>query len=169
MNYQIKNRWTDTVILEIEADSQREAILNAIHSRADLRRANLSGANLSDANLSGANLSGANLSGIKNDLWDVLIRAPREIAGLRQALIAGRIDGTVYKGDCACLVGTIANVRGCEVGALAIKPDASRPIERWFLAISPGHTPASSQVAQITLEWIDEFVALSRDFGAAQA
>ena len=48
---------------EKENNTQRETILEAVNSRANLSGANLSRANLSGANLSGANLSVANLSG----------------------------------------------------------------------------------------------------------
>ena len=59
MTIEIKNRWSGTVILTVDAANLSDADL----SDADLRYANLSDANLSDADLSGANLSGANLSG----------------------------------------------------------------------------------------------------------
>jgi len=46
---------------EKENNTQRDAIIEAVKSGADLSGADLSGANLSEANLSGANLSGASL------------------------------------------------------------------------------------------------------------
>ena len=103
---------------------------------------------------------GANLAGIKNDFWAVLFNAPREVAGLRLALIDGRVDGSSYEGACACLVGTIANVRGLPYRDIGIKPDSSRPAERWFLAIRNGDTPKTNQISKITVEWLDEFVGL---------
>jgi hypothetical protein len=129
---------------------------------ANLRGANLSGANLSGANLSGANLSGAYLQPIKADLFDVLLRAAREIDGLRAALITGRVDGSTYEGECACLVGTIAHVRGGQYDALGngLKPDSGRPIERFFMAIRKGDTPETNSASKVALEWIDEFQAL---------
>jgi hypothetical protein len=134
---------------------------------AYLRDAYLSDANLSDANLSGANLSDANLSdanlrGFKADVFDVLLRAPNEAQGVRDALIAGRVDGSVYEGECACLVGTIGKVRGVAYSDLGhgLKPDAGRPAEQWFMAIKRGDTPGSSSVVKITVEWVDEFLGL---------
>ena len=69
---EIKNIYGE-VIYTSKADTAKDAVLEAVKSRAnlygaslygaDLSRANLSGANLSGASLYGANLSGANLSG----------------------------------------------------------------------------------------------------------
>jgi hypothetical protein len=131
-------------------------------SDANLSGANLRGANLRDANLSDANLSDANLRGFKADVFDVLLRAPNEAQGVRDALIAGRVDGSVYEGECACLVGTIGKVRGVAYSDLGhgLKPDAGRPAEQWFMAIKRGDTPGSSSVVKITVEWVDEFLGL---------
>ena len=61
MNTEIKNRFTDKIIVEAGKYADiREAVEK---NKADLSGANLYGANLSGANLSGANLSDANLSG----------------------------------------------------------------------------------------------------------
>jgi len=67
----IRNRFTDKVIFEDDAETTRETVVNAVESeanlsgaylrRANLRRANLSGANLHRANLREADLRGANL------------------------------------------------------------------------------------------------------------
>ena len=138
-------------------------------SRADLSGANLSRANLSRADLSDANLSRADLSGAKNDFWDILIRAPREVAGLRAALVSGKVDGSTYQGSCACLVGSIANIRGVEYTGLGngITPNSSRPAERWFLAIKSGDTPDTNPISKLTVEWLDEFVSLQAAYAAA--
>jgi hypothetical protein len=129
---------------------------------ANLRDANLRDADLRDADLSDADLSDADLGFFKTDFFDVLIRAPREIAGLREALVAGRVDGSTYEGACACFVGTISNVRGVSYESLGngIKPNSSRPAERWFMSIRKGDTPETNQVSRVTVEWIDEFVGL---------
>ncbi|MGC4033635.1 MAG: pentapeptide repeat-containing protein [Tepidisphaeraceae bacterium] len=127
---------------------------------ANLSGANLRGANLGGANLSGADLSGANLSVIRDDLWAVLSAAPREVEGLRAAIVEGRIDGSTYTGECACLVGTIANVRHENYEELgALKPNGSRPIERFFLSINKGDTPETSQFSKLALQWTDEWLA----------
>src|SRR5436190_19317923 len=75
---------------------------------ADLRSADLSGANLRSADLSGADLSGADLSPIKNDFFNVLLRGIPEIENLKRSIIEGKINGSAYEGDCACLNGTLS-------------------------------------------------------------
>jgi uncharacterized protein YjbI with pentapeptide repeats len=146
---------------------------------SDLSDSNLSGSNLSDSNLSDSNLSGSNLSGsdlsdsnlrgsnlrpIRDDLWAILCSAPSEVVGLRQALLDGKVDGSTYEGDCACLVGTLAKVKGCpytEIPGLA--PKSSRPAERFFAAIKPGDTPDTSQFSKLTVEWVDEWLKKMHD------
>ena len=109
--------------------------------------------------LSYADLSDADLSDIKNDLWAVLCTQPLEVAGLRAALIAGTINGSTYEGECACLVGTIANVAKCKYTALPhLTPDSNRPSERFFLAINKGDTPETNQVSKLAVEWIDQWL-----------
>ena len=129
---------------------------------AYLRGADLSGADLSGADLRGAYLRGADLSEQKNDFWSILLRAPREIAGLRLALVEGRVDGSTYEGTCSCLVGSIANIRGVDYQDVGngISPNASRPAERWFVGIRKGDTPETNQISHITVEWLDEFAVL---------
>ena len=189
----IKHRFTDAVLFTHETTDERQAsglamrdALEAAVERsadlsdadlsdadlrgADLRGANLRGADLSDADLHGANLSDADLSPVKADYFDVLLRAPHEIAGLRAALVAGRVDGSTYEGECACLVGTIAHVRGGQYDALGngIKPDSGRPIERFFMGIRKGDTPESNQCSALAVEWLDEFAGLLANAAPAE-
>ena len=153
LKFEIKNRWTGTVLFELETENNtlRNTVLAAVKSGADLR----------SADLSGADLSGANLSPIKADFFMVLLYAKNEVNGLRQALLDGKVDGSTYTGECACLVGTLANVRHCKHNEIPfLIPDSERPAERWFLAITKGSTPENNNAAKITLEWIDEFITL---------
>jgi len=152
-------------------DFQGASLRNANLTGADLIQANLSRANLSGARLTLANLAGAdlrnsnideaNLDEIRFDLWAVLDRAPGEVVGLLEKLRAGEIDGSRYNGTCACLIGTLAKIRGCDYQQLGdLAPDASRPSERWFLAIKPGHTPENNPVARITEGWITTWLRM---------
>ncbi|MCA3246069.1 MAG: pentapeptide repeat-containing protein, partial [Azospirillum sp.] len=132
---------------------------------ADLTGADLTGADLTDANLTDADPR--TMRTIKADLWEILLKNRAEVPGLLAALREGRIDGSTYRGSCACLVGTIANVRGAPVESL--EPDSGRPAERWFLAIREGHTPSNHPIAKITEGWIVEFLALTGDAAIAKA
>jgi hypothetical protein len=175
----IKSWWTGQVLYEVEAESIEDAVKKLVADRkdlrdanlgdanlrganlggADLRGANLRDANLRDANLRGADLEGADLAVIKHDFWAGLLLAPKEIHGLRSALVEGRINGTQYEGECACFVGTIANVAHVRYTDLPkLKPDHSRPIERFFLGIKQGDTPETSQFSKLAVEWLDEFI-----------
>jgi hypothetical protein len=184
---QIKHRFTLAVMFEHDAEenTMRLTVEAAIKSGADLsgaylssanlRSADLSGAYLSGANLrsadlrsadlSGAYLSGANLLPIKADFIEVISRAPCEVPALIAALKEGRVDGSTYEGSCACLVGTIANVRGIDYRE--ISPDSSRPAERFFMAINRGDTPETNKASKIALEWAEEWLATQREaFGS---
>jgi hypothetical protein len=179
----IKNWLTGDVIFECEANSVKQAVELACKagvslSYADLEEANLfeidlEGYNLSRANFSRANLKGARLYGtglykviltgteldpIRDDLWAVLSCAPSEVDFLRKALVEGRINGSSYKGACACLIGTIAKACGKKHTELDdLKPDPDRPAERFFLNIERGDTPETSQFSKLALQWVDEW------------
>jgi hypothetical protein len=141
------------------ANLVRASLVGANLDGASLVGANLVRANLVGASLVGANLDGASLDDIKADFYDVLSSAVNEVPGLLSALREGKIDGTTYEGDCACLVGTVAKIRKCNYRQLdGLKPDSYRPAERWFTGIRPGHTPANSSVAKITEQWIEEWL-----------
>jgi hypothetical protein len=148
---------------------------------ADLSGADLRGANLCDANLRGADLSGADLSGadlcdadlrgadlrsFKSDLWMTLHYARTEVPGLIAALVEGRVDGSRYQGECACLVGTLANVRGAEYSAAFPDHSSSHPAEQWFLMIRKGDKPGDDSgggfAALKALEWAVEYCDLSK-------
>ena len=150
------------------ADLSGANLRGANLSYADLRYADLRGADLSSANLRGAdlrdaNLRGANLRSFKADFWAILTTARKEIPGLITAMREGRIDGSTYSGECACLVGTIANVR--HVSADTLEQDSRRPAEQWFLMIKKGDKPGDDSgggfALQKALEWAEEYCALS--------
>ncbi|HXG71303.1 MAG TPA: pentapeptide repeat-containing protein [Gemmatimonadaceae bacterium] len=157
-----------------DADLTDAYLTGAYLTGADLTDANLTdayltGANLTGAYLTGADLTGANLTSIRDDLWAVLSGAPAEVPALLTAITAGRIDGSTYAGECACLVGTIANARGCgyrQLGA-TLQPNSDRPAEIWFLGIRPGDTPSTNVRSAFASEWITDWLDQMRaTFGA---
>ncbi len=127
---------------------------------ARLEGARIEGARLEGARLEGARLEGARLEEIKTDLHKVLAAASAEVPGLLAALREGRVDGSQYEGECACLVGTVANIRKEEYRALTIdlRPDSARFAEIWFLSIRKGDTPANNQISAITVGWIESWL-----------
>ena len=158
---EILSRWDRTKVLfraEVDAAIPLFGRIKAAVQVAVGSGANLRGANLRGADLGGADLGDANLRAIRNDLWDVLLRAIPEVAGLQKALRDGRVDGSTYTGECACLVGTIANIRGVDHRTIDYR-DPSRPIEVFFASIRKGDAPGNSQPAQIVDGWISEFQA----------
>ena len=186
MLIEIKSRWSNAIIFshDCEGNTIKTTLLEAIKGGAylrgaylrdadlrgadlrdaDLRDADLSGANLRDADLSGAylrdaDLSGAYLTPIRDDIWAVLSSAPSEVPALIAALKEGRVDGSTYEGECACLVGTIANVRHTEIQSLGdLKPNSSRPAERFFLGISRGDKPETNQASALAVEWCEAWL-----------
>ena len=165
---------SDGVRADLRYANLRYANLRSADLRsADLSYANLSSANLSSAdlryadlryaNLSYANLSYADLEPIKQDFFKVLDAAKPEVISLYDSIMRGKIDGTKYEGECACLKGTIANIKKCNYRDLknGLKPDADSISERWFLAILEGDTPQSNQVAKITEEWMLEWALIN--------
>jgi uncharacterized protein YjbI with pentapeptide repeats len=140
------------------ADLTSANLTDANLADANLVGANLAGANLAGANLVGANLAGAYLEGIRDDFRIVLNSAPNEVAGLLAKLRAGEVDGSVYQGTCACLVGTIAILQHCNYDAIpGLAPNSDRAAERWFLGIRTGSTPENNPIAAITDDWICEW------------
>ncbi len=131
-------------------------------SDCNLSDCNLSGCDLSDCNLSDCNLRGCDLSDFRQDFWDVLLRAPSEITGVRAALTEGRVDGSTYSGECACLIGTIGNIRHQSHDELGngLSPDSGRPAEQWFMGIKKGDTPETNTQSALAVKWLDELTGL---------
>ena len=161
-----------------DADLRGADLRGADLRGADLRGADLYGANLAGAYLRGANLTSAYLRGaylsdadlhsadltpIRDDVWAVLSSAPAEAAGVLTALREGRVDGSTYEGDCACLVGTIARLRDVSYQSVdGLRPDGLRPAERFFLLIERGDTPETNQASAIAAEWVEQWIARMR-------
>jgi hypothetical protein len=185
MNFSIPNRWAGAVSYTCELTAEIAAmeyrfqlgfaVMSAAKENADLYGANLCGANLCGANLCGANLSGANLRGadlrsFRADFIAEVLKLPAELDNLRGAIIAGRIDGSTYNGECACLAGTLAKAHfGNDVAydgndihldVLTFVADSRSPREQWFMLIGVGDTPETNQASKIALEWLDEAIAM---------
>lgn len=167
MKVEIKNRWDDTVLYsaDVEADENtpnsillRLAVMAALEAKADLRSANLR-----YANLRYADLRYADLRSFKADLWMTLTQNRREVPALISALRDGRVDGSTYEGECACLVGTIANAKS--VNYDVFDHSASNPAEQWFAMIRKGDKPeddsAGDFASKMALEWSLEWLVLN--------
>jgi len=151
-----------------DADLSRADLRGANLSRANLRDADLRRANLSGANLRDADLSRANLEPIKNDLFIVLLHCLSEVGFLKRNIIEGKINGSTYEGECACLSGTLMNGAKLTDGHQEVRVikailscrDPSRPIEQFFLGIKVGDTPEINPLSKLALEWVEEFEKL---------
>lgn len=131
--------------------------------------ASSTGAELSSANLNKD--SSADLTKVRDDIWAVLSCAPAEAFAVRDALLAGKVEGWAYSGQCACLVGTIANERGCSVNdLLLLEPNMNRPAEIFFLSINQGDTPDNSESCKLAYQWVDQWIRNMQEvFGGGQA
>ncbi len=132
---------------------------------ADLYGANLRGANLYDADLYDANLYDADLYGAdfeklpetyinscSRDILFILNTLKPEVPALRKMLIEGKVDGTQYEGDCACLIGSLANADGGMENVCSAIPfydkGAHNPGEAFFLNIHKGDTPENNSFSK---------------------
>jgi uncharacterized protein YjbI with pentapeptide repeats len=103
MIFEIKNRFSGSVIFSLETDSMKLCVKAAYEAKADLQGAdlqgaNLRGANLQDADLQDANLRGANLQGA--DLQDANLRgANLQDANLQGADLQGANLQDAYYGE----------------------------------------------------------------------
>ena len=146
------------------ADLRGAVLSDADLSDADLSDADLRGAVLRGADLRGAVLSDADLRSFKADFFMNLLRAREEVPYLIAALKEGRVDGSQYEGECACLVGTLAKGRGASYSEMFPDAYSGNPAEQWFLMIRKGDKPGDDTgggfAAQKALEWAEEFQAL---------
>ena len=162
----------------VGANLERAYLAGANLEGAKLRGANLEGAYLRDAILEGANLEEANLEGaelrgaknlpepliqyFKKDLRYVLSYTKQEIPYLKEKLENGEVDGTQYEGECACLIGSLANSKKeYHENFVSCIPDYQlglhNPSEQLFYQIRKGDTPENNQFAKIAMEVIQEF------------
>ncbi len=146
------------------ADLSDTDLCGADLSGAKLRRAKLSGADLCDTDLSGADLSGAKLRRAKEDFLREVLKMPGELEFLRDAIRNGKINGSVYEGECACLAGTLSKATGKSWSIFKddspIAIDAFSPRERFFMGIAEGDTPETNPISAIALEWTNKAISI---------
>jgi len=149
------------------ADLTDADLTGAVLTRADLTRADLTGADLTGAVLTRAVGIGSWYATAKADLYAVLDTAPAEAPAVLTALEAGRVDGSTYTGECACLVGTIAHARGIDPEQVpsrsnaaddVLSRDSTRPAEVWFMQIRQGDTPSTSPICAMTAVWVRDYL-----------
>lgn len=91
-----------------------------------------------------------------------------EVPALLDALKNGRVDGSQYEGECACLVGTIANAKN--VDHTELHYNSSDPSEQWFLMISKGDKPTDDTgggfASRKVVEWIEEWQSFNSEVAA---
>jgi hypothetical protein len=160
----------------------RETVMKAVAAKANLRdsdlsnsdlrgsnlsNSDLSNSDLSNSDLSNSNLRGSNLSSVRADFLSEVLNLPNELEFLRDALTNGRVNGSSYEGECACLAGTLAHAKGItnysggEIrNGRTFTADAGSPRERFFLAIKEGDTPENNDACKFALEWTNEAIAI---------
>ena len=130
----------------------KKTVEEAVKEGADLRRADLRRAK--NIPMSIKNL-------VAKDLLYIFTYLKSEVPFLRKKLIEGKVDGTQYKGSCACLIGTIANAEKTKKvdDVCSAIPFYEKGLlnagEMWFFNIREGDTPENSEFAKFALELID--------------
>ena len=170
MKFEIKNRWTGAVQYSCELSAEMAGKSYAMQLGFSVKQAVAAGANLAGADLARADLADAYLAPVRDDIYAVLSAAPGEAIAVRDAIASGRVDGSVYQGGCACLVGTIANARGVSYEELGdLRPSSSRPAERFFMAIRRGDTPETNAASKLAHGWVSEWIDRMQAAFAVQA
>lgn len=94
------------------------------------------------------------MANFRKDVFDVLDHALGEADGLLAAIRSGKVDGSTYEGECACLVGTLE-----KSGRISLPHRSNRMAEQWFLGIYKGDTPATSTFSAQAERWVAEWIA----------
>jgi hypothetical protein len=148
MLHEIKHRYIGAVLYSGEGETLRQVAEEAVKANADLRWADLSEAKDVPSVIGDAH----------RDI-EAVLDATDHAQAVLDAIYAGRVDGSTYRGECSCLLGTIARASNCDVGQLTREKDATSPAEQFFLSIRPGHTPENSAHAALAAAWIELWVA----------
>lgn len=159
---EIKHYFTGKVLFEYESTNNtiKETLVRAVSERADLRGAYLRGAYLEGADLRGAkNIPQSYVNICSRDMLFVFEYLKGELPGLRKALVEGKIDGTQYEGDCACLIGTLGKLDGGLKNVCSMIPyyemGLHNPGEQWFFQIKEGDTPETNEFSKHAVMLID--------------
>ncbi len=157
--------WTGNTLFDSEKPTLKESLQDAVLRGADLR-----GADLQDAVLRGAVLTEGGEKALEpyfklcaRDILFVFHYCAAEVPFLREKLIKGEIDGTQYKGECACLIGSLANADGGLDKVCSTIPFYERGLEnygeQWFYNIRIGDTPKNSYFCKKAVELCDFFLS----------
>jgi len=175
-DYTVKQALQDAVLQDADlrgAVLQDAVLRGAVLQDADLRGTVLRGAVLRGTVLRGTVLRGAKIENI-SDLGDFTNQCSRdmlfvfehlkaELPFLRDKLVKGGVNGTQYEGDCACLIGTLANADGGIAKVCGAIPYYEKGLqnycEQWFWQIREGDTPENNLYAAHALKLIDEVLA----------
>jgi hypothetical protein len=164
----VRNSWIDAIHTPgatIETLDVRNSWIDAIHTigatieRLDARRSWVGVIYTNDAKIKTLDANGASfVANARENYFCILAKARSYVPALIEALEAGRINGSVYAGECACLAGTPEQERGCDHNRIVFR-DYHPPAERMFFAIGPGMTPDRNSVARQAVAWAREFMA----------
>ena len=158
---QIKT-WSGTILFEYESadNTIRKTVEEAVKAKANLSFADLSSANLRSADLRSAkNLPQSFINQCSRDMLFIFQSLPKELPFLRDKLVKGEVDGTQYKGNCACLIGSLGNADGGIDKVCEVIPYYDKGLhnfgEQWFWNIKIGDTPENNDFAKHVLLLID--------------
>ena len=150
------------------ADLQGAYLQGAYLRGADLQGAYLQGADLQGAYLRGADLRGADektlpqdyINQCSRDMLFIFEHLKHELPYLRNKLVQGKVNGSQYEGECACLIGSLGkgNKECVDKVAKAIpyyEMGLQNMGEQWFLNIKEGDTEKDSFFVRHALKLID--------------
>ena len=86
-----------------------------------------------------------------------------ELLEIQKIIEVGKINGSTYTGENACLIGSIANIRKVDYRKMeGIYPDHLSPMEEFFKQIRPKDTPKNNIFSAIALLWIKKHIRSTR-------
>ena len=133
---------------ESEGNTIKSTLVEAVKSRVDLRGANLK------------KLPVDFINQCSRDMLFIFQQLKDELPAFKEKLLAGKVNGSQYEGDCACLLGTFAKVKKEKVDKVCkvipfYEKGTHNMGEAWFLNIKEGDTPKSNGFANHVLKLIE--------------